>query len=292
MVDVAFDAGVTLDRRGDVGLAPQPGDQPVRGCEIAVEGRSPIRPQHRGEGRVGAADLSITLGSFESTPLDLANVYATLAASGVACRALPIASVSDDEGNEQASPDEKCHQAISAAVADTVTQAMSSTQTSGGTASNVSVPGQTWVGKTGTTTDFGATWFAGYTKDFAASVWLGDPRGQSYPVAGVSAFGTFYSQVYGSDVAAPLWAATMRQITQGHANKAFPTPGPITTDTSSVPDVVGMSESAARMALKLAGVETVKSTTVSSDMASGTVVSQKPKAGSTTVDEVDIEVAR
>lgn len=269
-------------------LAAQTGVQNIADTAYQM-GMTSMNPQTR---TVGNGDLSITLGAFESTPLDMANVYATLAASGVQCRALPIVKVTDENGKEKDTPDPACHQSISKAVADTVTNALNATQSEGGGAARISVPGQNWVGKTGTTTDFGATWFAGYTTKFASAVWLGDPRGSTYPVKDVTAFGQFFSTVYGSDVAAPLWASSMRAITSGQPATNFPTPGPITADTASLPNVVGMSEAAARKALQLAGVKDIHVTYESSDREKGTVLAQKPKGGTTTVTSVNLEVAR
>ena len=42
------------------------------------------------------------------------------------------------------------------------------------------------AGKTGTTDNFTAAWFSGYTPQLAASVWVGDPRGgTSHPLRNV-----------------------------------------------------------------------------------------------------------
>lgn len=242
--------------------------------------------------RVGSADLSITLGTFETSIVDTANVYATLAASGLRCEALPIVGVRDLQTRARMrGPAGDCRRVISAGAANTVTAMLHSTQTSGGTAQNVAVPGQTWVGKTGTTTNFGATWFAGYTRDFAGAVWLGNPKGSTYPVRDVWAFGRLYSQVYGSDVAGPLWGAIFRDVTRGHAARAFPSAGPITPDVAALPSVVGQGEAAARSALARAGVRTVTTVRADSDRPRGTVVSQTPDAGGSVPSAVTLEVA-
>jgi membrane peptidoglycan carboxypeptidase len=241
---------------------------------------------------VGPGDWSITLGAFETTPLDMANVYATLAASGRACAPTLITKVTTAGGEEQSAPDAACHQAMPAAVADTVTQTLAATQEAGGTAASISVPGQPWVGKTGTTTNFGATWFAGYTRHFASAVWLGDPDSSSNPVANVWSFGQHYGEVYGSDVAGPLWAGAMRAISTGVPAEAFPTPGPIVPELDAMPTTVGMSEAAAKAALQAAGIRSITVVPVDSAMPSGTVVTQTPDRGTTLPTSVTLEVSR
>lgn len=241
---------------------------------------------------VGPGDWSLTLGAYETTPLDLANVYATLSASGRECALTLITSITRDDGTEEPAPDPSCHQAIPAAVADTVTKTLAATQESGGTADTLSVAGQTWVGKTGTTTDFGATWFAGYTRHLASAVWLGDPASSANPVANVWSFGRHYSEVYGSDVAGPLWANAMSAASQGLPNEAFPTPGPIIPEFSTMPTTIGMTESTAKAALHAAGVTDITVRTIDSTRPAGTVLTQTPDSGTTISPSVTLEVAR
>lgn len=271
-----------------VRLAERTGTQRIADMAYRL-GMTSMDPATR---EVGDGDWSITLGAFETTPLDLANVYATLAASGRQCRALPIVAVETTSGAKATAPDPRCTQAVSASVADTVVQALHSTQTSGGTASSLSVPGQSWVGKTGTTTNFGATWFAGATRRFASAVWLGDPASSATPVSGVWSFGTFFDTVYGADVAGPLWAASMRAMTAGTPDEPFPAPGPITADVRALPSVVGLDEAAARAALATAGVTRITTTPVDSDTPPGTVVSQTPAAGRAPTESATLEVSR
>lgn len=253
-------------------------------------GLTSMRPGTR---RIGAGDLSITLGTFETSVVDTANVYATLAASGVHCDALPIVAVRElQSGARMRAPSGRCGRAVSAGAANTVTSMLAATQSAGGTAANVAVPAQTWVGKTGTTTNFGATWFAGYTRDFAGAVWLGNPKGSAYPVRNVRAFGRFYPRVYGSDVAGPLWGQIFRDITRGRPNRAFPAPGPITPSIAALPRVVGQSEPAARTALARAGVRAVATRRArDSGRPRGTVVSQTPAGGGSVPTRVTLEVA-
>ncbi|WP_162458269.1 penicillin-binding protein [Pseudactinotalea terrae] len=240
---------------------------------------------------VSEADLSITLGAFETTVLDVANVYATLAASGVACSPVAIIAVSAADGTALPAPDPACHQALSPAVADTVTALLGSTDEPGGTAQDVTVPGQHWVGKTGTSNDFGATWFAGYTREVSSAVWVGDPRGPSYPTNNVTAWGERHHRVYGATIAAPLWGNLVTALTAGQPATAFPTPGPLTVSGFAMPNLVGTDLAHARGVLTTAGLgEPVVQHVSSQSLPPGTVAAQEPLAGSHAASAIVLQV--
>lgn len=271
-----------------VKLAEQTGVQAVADTAFDL-GMTSMDPATR---RVGAADLSITLGAFETTVLDAANVYATLAASGVTCRPMSILAVRDSaSGEARTAPDPDCHQGVPAAVADNVTSVLHATGAPGGTADMVSLPGQDWVGKTGTTNDHGATWFIGATRSHAAAVWVGDPRGPSYSARGVTAWGKTHDAVYGSTVAAPLWNRVMADVTAGEALNPFPSPGPLTVSGFTFPKVVGMDLAAARAVLNSVDAEVTVTYDPTSDQPSGTVVAQTPEAGTSTRSAASLTVA-
>ena len=69
--------------------------------------------------------------------------------------------------------------------------------------------GRPAAGKTGTTENFGAAWFCGYTPSLAGAAWIGDPRGTAYPLRDVTLGGRRYAHVFGGDVPARIWAAGM-----------------------------------------------------------------------------------
>ncbi|MFE9657603.1 transglycosylase domain-containing protein [Micromonospora sp. NPDC006431] len=58
-----------------------------------------------------------TLGVVATTPLDLANAYATVAAEGVWCRPTPVASITDSSGRKLAAGNPDCRQALDTEVA-------------------------------------------------------------------------------------------------------------------------------------------------------------------------------
>ena len=66
--------------------------------------------------------------------------------------------------------------------------------------------GRPAAGKTGTTDNNTAVWFAGYTPDLAAAVWAGHPDAPSeYPMRDVTINGTYYSEVFGRSIPGPIW---------------------------------------------------------------------------------------
>lgn len=197
---------------------------------------------------------SITLGAYETSPIQLANVYATLAARGMACNATSISKMVRLETGEQVRiPASNCRQEIAPAIADTVSSQLTAPFESGGTASKLGI-GRTAAGKTGTTNSNAATWFAGYTPQIATAVWVGDPRGGTrYPVSGTYAYGGYHSTVWGGTIAGPIWKETMSGWLAGKEKKWFPAPGGVSAAVSGriLPDVRGLQvDSAVTMLLE------------------------------------------
>jgi hypothetical protein len=60
---------------------------------------------------------SFTLGVADTTPLDLASAYATVAARGTYCEPLPVLSITDPAGHAVSAANPTCHQAIAPDVA-------------------------------------------------------------------------------------------------------------------------------------------------------------------------------
>jgi membrane peptidoglycan carboxypeptidase len=237
---------------------------------------------------VGPSDASLTLGAFETSPLQMASVYATFAADGVECAPTPILKVTaTTTGDNLPSLDPACHQVLSPAVARAVTRAMSATAEPGGTAAGLGLTDRPWVGKTGTTNANGATWFAGYTPNLAAAVWVGDVRGPSYNLKGVTAYGHWNAFLYGSTVAGPVWDQAVTGILTGVPPAAFPDPFPVTRWGTQVPDVVGMGVPEAVSALTDAGLDPVLAAGGPTD---GVVAAQSPAGGSSVTGSVQLTV--
>jgi membrane peptidoglycan carboxypeptidase len=128
---------------------------------------------------------SFTLGVADTTPLDVANAYATVAADGLYCQPLPVQSIKDSSGRAVAAANPTCHQAISADVARAATDAArcpvgqqsAYTKCDGGTATEVSgiLGGRPVAGKTGSSENNATETFAGFTPQLAVAAIAANP---------------------------------------------------------------------------------------------------------------------
>jgi membrane peptidoglycan carboxypeptidase len=167
----------------------------------------------RGNGEPLPRVPSLTLGTAEVTPLAMANAYATIANHGSYCEPRSILSISDRDGRRVTVPPVQCKQIVSREVADTTASMLIGVvdgSISGRTGARMSLGERPSAGKTGTTNESAAVWFAGFTPELAAAVWVGDPRGGfAYPMKNVTVNGTYYRQVFGGTLPGPIWRASM-----------------------------------------------------------------------------------
>ena len=203
-----------------------------------------------GPNAVTAKEGSLTLGARDFTPIQMAGAYATVAAHGLHCTPNAVAAVTLANGiSLKVSP--QCTQALSPAVADTVTSLLAGVITSG-TGTGAAVSGHSLAGKTGTTSNFGSAWFDGFTATTAMAVWMGDPRGVTYPLYNVAGVGA----VYGGTLPAEMFKAAMTSILQGQPDVPIGPPTEIYLAKSSevVPDVADLSVANARALLQALGL--------------------------------------
>jgi len=170
-------------------------------------------------------------------------------------------------------------------VAAAVTDVMRGVLTSSGTGAGLGLGRRPAAAKTGTTNSSAATWFSGFTAQYATAVWIGDPRGgQRYPLRNIEAYGRQYGAVYGRTVAGPIWQETMTALHKGLPVRGFLSPGTAALSglTPPVPDVRGLSRDAAITALLRAGYRVgIEQVTAPPDSAlpRGQVVAQAPVPG-------------
>ncbi len=145
--------------------------------------------------------LSLPLGPFDITPLDMANSYATFANDGIRVDPYFIERVEDANGDivfEHSSASTE-FRAVSEQTARLVTGVLESNVRSG-TGKNARLPGQAAAGKTGTAQDFGDAWFVGYTPCLATAVWMGHPD-ERLPMRGLGGRnvtgGSFPAMIFG-----------------------------------------------------------------------------------------------
>ncbi len=239
---------------------------------------------------------SLTLGSREVSPLDMATAYATIAAQGLRCYPRPVLSIKANGKPVDYSGPGKCQQVLKAGIADTITNMLEGVIT-GGTASANGWVGRPAAGKTGTTDQHYDAWFDGYIPQLAAAVWVGDGRNPTlYPMeyAGYIAPGQTVStvpdgtivggvqqgMVFGGDLPTKVWAATMRQavVNLNLPVEDFPPPDYAVEQgvSATVPNVAGMDIGSADAALTAAGFTPINGGSAFSPNAPGTVAYTTP----------------
>jgi membrane peptidoglycan carboxypeptidase len=207
---------------------------------------------------------SFVLGAYGVSPLDMAGAYATFAAHGLHCAPRVVTEILKSDHTPLSVPDPECEQVLEPGIADTVTSLLRGVvdgPVHGRTGVKASI-GRPVAGKTGTVNESKAAWFIGYTPQLAASVWLGmpDPRpgrtnGTPLPMKHVTINHTFYKQVYGGSIPAPIWRDAMRTALEGVPPEDFAAPDATVVDGEKipVPDVSGQPYDAAKQALIDAG---------------------------------------
>ena len=219
---------------------------------------------------------SFTLGAREVSPLEMANAYATLAARGVACRPTGIIEIIGAAGINEAVPDPRCHRALATSVADTATNVLTGVVTSGtGKAADI---GRPVAGKTGTTQGYGSAWFIGYTPQLATAVWVGDPRGPSFPLLNVAGD----ARVFGGGLPARIWSKVMVAAHTDVSPVSFP---PVdlsftAVGPTQVPELAGLSPERAVAVLAEVGLlANLAPTTSPPAVPIGVVTGSVPAAG-------------
>lgn len=130
-----------------------------------------------------------TLGMGDTTtPMDMAEAYATVAAKGMHCEPLPVLQVIKADGEEwpepaaptcdQAIPEKVALAAVSAAHCPVYDNA-DRTRCVGGTAREAEGFGRPIMGKTGTADSDRSYWFIGATPNAATATFVGDPDNSS-----------------------------------------------------------------------------------------------------------------
>ncbi|MFH8837713.1 transglycosylase domain-containing protein [Streptomyces sp. NPDC017868] len=151
---------------------------------------------------------SVTLGSIESTPLDMASVYATFANRGIYCTPVAIESIKAANGDKLNVPQTKCTRAMSDRTADTVNQMLKGV-VEDGTGTRAGLSDRDNAGKTGTTNDRKDAWFVGYTPNLSTAVWVGDDVGEKKSMYDITIGGEYYDKVCGGCLPGPIWKIAM-----------------------------------------------------------------------------------
>jgi penicillin-binding protein 1A len=161
---------------------------------------------------------SLVLGSVGVTPLDMASVYATLAAGGIYSKPMAITKVVLADGKVDTDTGwgkPQQDRVIPDWVAATVTKVLEDNMLYG-TGRGAHVPGHTDAGKTGTTDNYADAWFCGYTPLLEATVWLG------YPKAEIPMLNVHGIAVSGPTFPASIWHLFMESVIGAGKDVPFP----------------------------------------------------------------------
>ncbi|MFE7898367.1 transglycosylase domain-containing protein [Streptomyces sp. NPDC057424] len=167
---------------------------------------------------------SIALGTQETSPLTMANAYATFASRGMYCTPVAIESVSRRVGDKTTSlevPKSTCSRAMSENTADTINTLLKGV-VEDGTGKKAGLDSRPSAGKTGTTDERYAAWFVGYTPNMAGAVWVGDPA-HKRKMVGITIGGVPHDKVFGGEVPGPIWGDMMSGALEGKPVEQFNT---------------------------------------------------------------------
>ena len=234
---------------------------------------------------------SFTLGVSATTPLDLANAYATLAADGMHCTPTPVEQIIDFSGAKLDAAKPACDRAVSTEVARgaidiarcPVGDQSAFGKCRGATANGVAgVVDHPVAGKTGTTDSDRTASLVVTTTTLAVAGIMADPDWPETP------------ENMDHNKINPAVYGTLADAMKGKPSKNFPAPSQDTAygNQKSIPDVACDSVDSATAALQEAGFKVkVDSLPVPSPCAEGTVASTDPSRRSVEGATVTVRVS-
>ncbi|MEV8614906.1 transglycosylase domain-containing protein [Amycolatopsis sp. NPDC051373] len=174
--------------------------------------------------------LSFTLGNSPVSPLEMANVSATLMSGGTWCPPNPILSVTDRNGQAVPVKQQGCEQVIPTGVANTLEAGLSQDTTVGTSAAAAHSAGWTRpdIGKTGTTQLSESVAFVGGVDNFAVSsmVFADGPHPEEICPGTPVHLGNCGHGAFGGTVAAPPYFHAMSTLLAGVPDTPIPPPDP------------------------------------------------------------------
>ena len=161
---------------------------------------------------------SITLGTQEEAPVDMAGAFATLPTGGVRYRPYYIQRILGRDGRVIYEANPKGDQTLDRCVALTAVDVLKSVVTSG-TGRRAAIGRQPVAGKTGTGEQYRDAWFVGFTPYLSTGVWVGSPDAElsMYNVNG-------FASVAGGTIPAGIFSAFMSMAHEGLEPKDFEAP--------------------------------------------------------------------
>ena len=190
--------------------------------------------------------LSITLGTNEVSPLEMAAAFSSIANFGLKRNTYLIERIEDEAGNvvyqhtleESRVLDEALVAAAVGAMEKVVERGTARRRSSSEPGADI---GRPQAGKTGTTDDAADLWFVGFIPQYTTAVWVGYPDARTalqgftvfYPPTGEDK--EFKTRIFGGTLAAPIWKQFMEYVTEDLPVEDFPEDPPGTDAYRQVP---------------------------------------------------------
>ncbi|MBN51308.1 MAG: penicillin-binding protein 1B [Spongiibacteraceae bacterium] len=131
---------------------------------------------------------ALLLGAADLSPLEVTHMYQTIAAGGQVQALRAIYAVTDSDGKLLARYPQRPQQTLDANAVHLLQYALIETvrEGTGKAVYDVLPPDFRVAGKTGTSNDFRDSWFAGFSGDYVATVWMGRDDNKSMGLTGSS----------------------------------------------------------------------------------------------------------
>lgn len=184
---------------------------------------------------------AFTLGFTPVNPLEMANVSATLASSGIWCEPRGVLNVTDRNKAPRKLAAKPCEQAVPAGLADSLSVGLSDDTISGTAAAGAKSVGFSGplAGKTGTTEAHKSAAFVGFNNKAAGFSYVFSDGRKTAPICTGPARTCDYGDIYGGNEPAQSLLTVFNSL-PGGLPKASP-PYINGSTSSSVPDVKGMN---------------------------------------------------
>jgi len=159
--------------------------------------------------------LSLALGSFEVTLMDMVSGFSVFPNKGIRVKPYVITRIEDKDGNVLEESKVEAVQVVSPQTAFLMTNMMRGVVQPGGTGWAAASLEKPLAGKTGTTDDYTDAWFIGFSPSLCAGVWVGND--QKVMIA---------DRHSGAVAALPVWIDFFRNVIEDEKKRSQAEGGP------------------------------------------------------------------